>query len=471
MSSIPKSKSYPNKIAYNKGQAFSPSINKGAELFWSGRQPADMHSELWPNIHSWAGRIPILLVIFYMLRNSVLAVWSIIPSSFWLPATYGVLILTVLYCLSKDYFNLILPGLLIAVACLPGSALASYPGQSLAKWAGWTIILLAVGPVMAGPHAKRMREAAWKTLQLSVVWIGLLSAAWFFLRLPVLGRGKFCGVMMHSMLIGPIAGLGLIIALDQAIRRCSALWSAYTIACAVPCIAAGSRSALLGTAVGILTLVMVRKRMSGLICIGIMALVFAHLFKDTSLDAYLDRKGYLSEMFETVSEKGTQNTRQDLWKARWSEFQEQPLVGLGVGMGEGQGVAVSAKEKVNVEPGSSYLALLSMTGLAGTMAFVFLIAWLASRFNDIARFLPRNQLGLLMGIGAFLMVHGMAEGWILAVGSPLCFIFWLWVGRLADTAEEMKADLYFNRYSKRRYFLRAPAKRKSDGIITSACRS
>ena len=50
----------------------------------------------------------------------------------------------------------------------------------------------------------------------------------------------------------------------------------------------------------------------------------------------------------------------------------------------------------------------------------------------------QRQAGLerdiLNVVGVFLGVHGVAEGWILAFGSPLACIFWLWLGSLGDAA-------------------------------------
>jgi O-antigen ligase len=139
-----------------------------------------------------------------------------------------------------------------------------------------------------------------------------------------------------------------------------------------------------------------------------------------------------------LAAKGTVNTRQELWKARVKEFKEHPVVGIGIGMAEEEGAVWDEEGKINVEPGSSYLALLSMTGVLGGLGFAILLGWAAFLWQRSFRVLPPGQASLFAGIGAFLGVHAIGEGWLLAVGSPLCFIFWLWLGRLVDLLQSAK---------------------------------
>jgi hypothetical protein len=71
-------------------------------------------------------------------------------------------------------------------------------------------------------------------------------------------------------------------------------------------------------------------------------------------------------------------------------------------------------------------------------------------------------------MGALLAVHGVAEGWILAVGSPLGFIFWLWLGRLADVANETQEAAAFNRHFNRSYIPRFANMRKDTAMARQA---
>jgi O-antigen ligase len=106
--------------------------------------------------------------------------------------------------------------------------------------------------------------------------------------------------------------------------------------------------------------------------------------------------------------------------------------------GEEQGVVTDDFGNVNVEPGSSYLAVLAMTGLSGATGMGVFLLWIAAKWFGRWRFLPAGQAAQLLGAGAFMGVNGIAEGWVLAVGSPLCLIFWLWLGQLVDSVDSVQ---------------------------------
>jgi O-antigen ligase len=134
-----------------------------------------------------------------------------------------------------------------------------------------------------------------------------------------------------------------------------------------------------------------------------------------------------------LARKGIENTRTDLWQARLEEFKSSPVFGIGVAMGTGSGSVIEASGSIRVEPGSSYLAVLAMTGGLGAIAFFSAMGWLVYGFITVQRKMPLKQ-DILSAAGIFLAVHGVAEGWILGFGSPLCFLFWLWLGNVGDFA-------------------------------------
>ncbi|MDP2455208.1 MULTISPECIES: hypothetical protein [unclassified Kaistella] len=79
-----------------------------------------------------------------------------------------------------------------------------------------------------------------------------------------------------------------------------------------------------------------------------------------------------------------------------------------------------------VEPGSSWLALLSMTGIAGFILIVFIfLSALIYLFKNKNDYIISGILGSLL---LFFMIHMSAEGYILAAGSLLFFYIWLLLG-------------------------------------------
>ena len=108
-------------------------------------------------------------------------------------------------------------------------------------------------------------------------------------------------------------------------------------------------------------------------------------------------------------------------------------------MGTGSGSDVRESGAIRVEPGSSYLAVLAKTGATGFMSFFSALGVLLFGFASARRKadLDRDTLSV---VGTFLAVIGVAEGWILGFGAPLCFLFWLWLGNVGDFASHPFSD-------------------------------
>jgi len=84
-------------------------------------------------------------------------------------------------------------------------------------------------------------------------------------------------------------------------------------------------------------------------------------------------------------------------------------------------------EKGTIEPGSSYLAILSMTGLLGAISFLLLMLPMLSPSNlRKASQVSVYPIACLM----FFAIHFVGEGYIFAAGSVQNVIFWLVCGVL-----------------------------------------
>jgi O-antigen ligase len=76
-----------------------------------------------------------------------------------------------------------------------------------------------------------------------------------------------------------------------------------------------------------------------------------------------------------------------------------------------------------IETGSSWLAVLSMTGILGFIPFGIII------YKSVKRVWSKRRTNieacLYLGLIVFLSIHMLVEGFILAGGSVLCFIAWI----------------------------------------------
>jgi O-antigen ligase len=267
--------------------------------------------------------------------------------------------------------------------------------------------------------------------RLLLVFVGVSSALWFLFNLPVMGKGRFTGVTIHSNLSGPLAGLAVLISFIVAIHRRSWKWAVLAAVCSLPCVVSGSRAGLVALGVAGVVVLLVRFRLNqAAVLVAILGFVTYFL-----LDRGVFNMPSLQALTSYLQEKGLANTRDHLWKARLYEFSQHPWIGIGVGMAEGAGGSYLDDNRFNVEPGSSYLAVLAMTGIVGVTGFAITILYMAFTVaRSFPAFSPQNQAEIL-GVAAFLAVHALAEGWILAVGSPFTFMFWLTCGRALDLAE------------------------------------
>lgn len=320
---------------------------------------------------------------------------------------------------------------LVLFAFALGVILAEEPVSAGLHWVGLAFLMIAVGPVIMNPRVIEVRAAAWR---LAVNGLTTLTGAfviWYALHLPNLGgQVYFTAFMNQSMLLGPIAGMGVLIAAARALHGRSWRWGVLAVLGLVPLLASGSRLAALATCAAGCFFLIRRKPVLGIggaLLVSLAVVSFLRNGGDT--DA-----GDSVKFTNALAKKGTENSRAELWQSRIDEFKSSPLVGIGIAMGSGNGAGKDDSGRIRVEPGSSYLAILSMTGGLGFITFFAAIGMLLFQF--VGASLPPLKKDILSVVGIYLAVHGVAEGWILGFGHPFCFLFWLWLGSVGDAGRQ-----------------------------------
>ncbi len=382
------------------------------------------HSNPRFKLARWCG---IAAVLIYFLRGTVLPRFLHLSEIFLLAITGLILFVTAgLLVANGGRWRWSWPIVLFTFAI--GLCQAEQFNLAALHWVGLALLIVVVGPVVLSPTATQVRSSAWRFVVNGLPRLVAIFFVWYVLRLPSFGAGFFTSFMNHCMLLGPIAGLGVVIAMARAIHERSWRWGLLAVAGLFPVLASGSRVATLATLAGVCFLLVRRKPILGIVSLLVCAVViFGFVSRGRNLDSPADT------LTGAMASKGNLNSRTGLWQSRIVEFESSPLFGVGIAMGSGSGADKEESGNIRVEPGSCYLAVLAMTGALGSIAFFSALGVLLFQFG-VSRRMQGLDKDILSVVGVFLAVHGVAEGWILGFGSPLCFLFWLWLGNVGDAA-------------------------------------
>lgn len=286
-----------------------------------------------------------------------------------------------------------------------------------------------VGPFFRNTLFDRFRRVLFIRTYTVLRWLVILSFLGYLSGLPYFldWTGNFCGLFNHSMLLGPLSGL---IVLYSFYRMYAAdnlfskqLEGGLLFLSALVLILSGSRSALGACLVGVVFFhcKLYRLRPMLLLRVGLVSLLFLAA-TSTIWWSYTER---LRDKMEYGEEQGSVTaSRDDIWRDRLAEFKAYPFFGVGF---SSYNLEISRgmfnKESGTVEPGSSWLFLLSSMGLMGCCSFL----WPVSK-QAIALFrMDTNPLNAaFLGSTLFLfLAHMFFEGYVVSSGAYLCFFLWL----------------------------------------------
>ncbi|WP_418992001.1 O-antigen ligase family protein [Alistipes sp.] len=331
----------------------------------------------------------------------------------------------------------------IGVASLIIAAILSIVGNDIpvyfhpwARLATFVLMTVLLSPLIQSSFLNRLRIRVFQYVQWGMEPIVILSLLAYFAGLTF-GRRDFAGITTQSMLIAPISA-NVIITSTYFLTNNSLLTRKkkyyhllLMISAFITLLLAASRTAIIGAAAGLLVYFYIMNR--------------ANLFKFLKKTLYLVLllcvtfplwSSYVENLNRknksSIAEGSILSSREIHWQTRIREFTSSPLLGIGfasvsTGLDEGSTMDI---ESGQVETGSSWLSLLSMTGILGFMAFllIFLNSFISlfrmGRIN--IRF--ASYLSALMIFWAF---HMMAEGYIHGAGGFLFFNLWLLIGSIS----------------------------------------
>lgn len=349
---------------------------------------------------------------------------------------YIVLALFAVYCLIHNKSLNILPLLLLLYIPVE-IALASPDAvfQSWQRYVLFALLLLDVAPILESDRLRSMRKQIMTIVLWTCTVIGVGSFFAKFLgvnymaptEMDLLNRvGYFGGLTHHSILLGLVSGVGAIfMAYNAYIRKKIYYWVMMAL-CIISIFFSASRVALLASIAGIVVaLFKMAKNVGGFAKLGVSIVVIAAIsfpLWDGALNGIIEKNG-------GVTSSVNLDSREIKWNSRLSEFASSPLYGIGFVSVDPHGDDSFMVKSGVIEPGSSWLSILSMLGIVGAILLIpFFIKAYSNVWNS-----PPGGYSIIIGVLTLLFVHMFAEGYIFSGGSFECFLLWLTLGIAYDS--------------------------------------
>lgn len=291
-------------------------------------------------------------------------------------------------------------------------------------------LVFIIGPFFINDYLVRLRRLLFirslLVLRLVILFSFLLK---FIAPDIVMGKSGFTGLTNHSMLLSPLAGICMLYGIyrfylsDTRLRRYIEMM--YVGVSFLVIILAGSRGALAATLVGVVFFYvrLYKYRIGQLVKI---VLFFSLLVLSTSSLWWSYTERIREKMDSSENIGSLTSSRDGLWEDRIREFKAFPV--FGVGFASYNLNYIQSEHSINlqsgtVEPGSSWLFLLSSLGLYGFLSFLLPIIYLIYMlYKDSGTGLNGGLVGSVMTLFS---VHMLVEGFVIASGSYLCFLLWL----------------------------------------------
>lgn len=314
--------------------------------------------------------------------------------------------------------------------------IASPPGvfHSWERLIYFITILLLISPVFHNDKLIYFRRKALKAITVIYVLLTIGSFIAFFLGINLMRNdgeldlevaGHFGGLTCQSMMLGPIAAVSACVSLFLALRtKNKLLWLLCTVSICTIMFSA-SRGALLAAVMGTLVIIYYHaankyKFVKNIILVVVTICITFPLW--SGLASGIIQKN------QDINREGVFDSRTTKFLARLSEFQERPITGYGFAAIDINGMDEYDAETGTIEPGSSWLAVLSMTGIIG------LLMWLTINAIVIVK-LSRTKFfykSLLLSLLVLFLTHMAIEGYVFSVSTPLCVCYWLLLGVASD---------------------------------------
>ena len=335
--------------------------------------------------------------------------------------------------------------LLVLLVVAVGSIVIAKPSAVFRSWerlALFVVVLLLVSPLVESKGLLLFRMKAFRYILRILTVLSALSFPCYYLGINFMIRGEmdylaavggFGGLYSHSMLLGPMSAISSITLLSSVIHSSEGAKGAWRILPLVlllctmgSTLLSASRVAIFGMFL-VFVVIFVKHYATGLFRFLRYSLLIGLLLYSTAplwvglFDRVMTKQQHNKEMGG-----GMFYSRINKWHARLYEINESPIIGVGFAAIDPRSGDYYERRSGTIEPGSSWLYILSSMGLLGFVAFV---SFALRRYVLLIRYIHLSSYhATVAGSVLFLAISMVAEGYIFSAGSFLCLLVWLSFG-------------------------------------------
>lgn len=326
---------------------------------------------------------------------------------------------------------------LVSLLLYYGMTIALHPYPELllrvCRFSAFAIALLLFSPLLISSELTSIRKLLFKsivtTLSVMVVISFVLWVYWTVLDYGISDNSLyfygFRGIFDKGMTLSPVAGVIALVGLYYSLTHMGfsrVIWVVISIMGVILTIAAGSRISVFGLVIALILELLLMREQLKLIAktryatILIVATIFVIAISLPFAIKTLVYKSILCEINDSFV-----MSRQEIWSTRFDEILTSPLTGIGYANEFPRPSWLNSVGKLTyLEPGSSWLSLVSYGGVIGLGIFCWFSIILAKKImrNFTQQILPLTLL-------TFLFINGVTEGWLLFGGALMFPIFWL----------------------------------------------
>lgn len=307
--------------------------------------------------------------------------------------------------------------------------------RSWERFVSFTLNIALLSPLITSDEFRKFRESVYSFAKYGLSIILIASFFAYFLGINLADKTHedtywaFGGITSQSMILAPCCALCLIDSIWSLLFRDltkikKTFFIFQTLAAIWLLLVAGSRGSLIGSLLAI-AIVLYYYGNATFIMRGVVVFMIALCLIPSSV---VDQATYTIQRKQQSAEfnNSATSSRDEKWNARTAEFIENPIWGVGftsqTNFTSDDDIAFITSTG-GLEPGSSWLSILAMTGLTG---FVPLLLFFGGQGKKLWAFCKHDILSVnAFAIWGFFIIHGTIEGWIFYAGNFIFFLFWL----------------------------------------------